>query len=76
LSDRHEPPGSLDDAGSATLSLVSAGHIEQLSAHIPMGMASGLTQDEIIEDIIHIAFFAGWPRAVSALTLAQKILAD
>lgn len=57
-------------------SLVSAGNIEQLSAHIPMGIANGLTKDEIIEAITHVAFYAGWPRAVSALTLAQTLLAE
>ena len=56
-------------------SLVSAGNIEQLNAHIPMGLANGLTQEEIIEAITHVAFYAGWPRAVSALTLAQHLLA-
>jgi 4-carboxymuconolactone decarboxylase len=54
-------------------SLVSAGNIEQLSAHIPMGVANGLTKEEIIEAITHVAFYAGWPRGVSALTLAQKL---
>ncbi|WP_062385488.1 carboxymuconolactone decarboxylase family protein [Demequina iriomotensis] len=54
-------------------SLVTAGNIEQLNAHIPMGLANGLTEDEITEAITHVAFYAGWPRAVSALTLAQKL---
>jgi alkylhydroperoxidase/carboxymuconolactone decarboxylase family protein YurZ/predicted MFS family arabinose efflux permease len=54
-------------------SLVSAGNIEQLEAHIPMGIANGLTEDEIKEAITHVAFYAGWPRAVSALTLAQRL---
>lgn len=57
-------------------SLVSAGNIEQLEAHIPMGIANGLTQEEIIEAITHVAFYAGWPRGVSALTLAQKLFAN
>jgi 4-carboxymuconolactone decarboxylase len=39
-----------------------------------MGIANGLTKEEIIEAITHVAFYAGWPRAVSALTLAQRIL--
>lgn len=56
-------------------SLVSAGNIEQLEAHIPMGIANGLTEDEVKEAIIHVAFYAGWPRAVSALTLAKRVLA-
>jgi len=54
-------------------SLVTAGNTEQLHAHIPMGLANGLTEDEIKEAITHVAFYAGWPRAVSALTVAQQI---
>ncbi|WP_062521014.1 carboxymuconolactone decarboxylase family protein [Demequina silvatica] len=57
-------------------SLVSAGNIEQLSAHIPMGLANGLSQEEIVEAITHVAFYAGWPRAVSALTLAKQLFAS
>ncbi|MFC5951984.1 carboxymuconolactone decarboxylase family protein [Pseudonocardia lutea] len=55
-------------------SLVSAGNIEQLEAHIPMGLQNGLTEAEIVEAITHVAFYAGWPRAVSALTLAKELL--
>ncbi|MDQ1058496.1 4-carboxymuconolactone decarboxylase [Arthrobacter globiformis] len=69
------PELSRRDRSLATISsLVSTGNIEQLEAHIPMGIANGLTKEEIIEAITHVAFYAGWPRAVSALTLAQRIL--
>lgn len=54
-------------------SLVSAGNTEQLRAHIPMGLDNGLTREEIVEAITHVAFYAGWPRAVSALTLAKEV---
>lgn len=56
-------------------SLVSAGNTEQLRGHIPMGLENGLTQEEIVEAITHVAFYAGWPRAVSALTLAKELFA-
>ncbi len=56
-------------------SLVTAGNIEQLSAHIPLGLANGLTEDQIVEAITHVAFYAGLPRAVSALTLAKQLFA-
>ncbi len=57
-------------------SLVTAGNTEQLRAHIPMGLANGLTADEVTEAITHVAFYAGWPRAVSALTLAKELLGE
>lgn len=55
-------------------SLVTAGNVEQLRAHIPMGIDNGLTREEVVEAITHVAFYAGWPRAVSALTLAKELL--
>jgi 4-carboxymuconolactone decarboxylase len=57
-------------------SLVTAGNIEQLRAHIPMGLANGLSAEEITEAITHVAFYAGWPPAVSALTLAKQLLTE
>lgn len=57
-------------------SLVTAGNTEQLMAHIPMGLANGLTGEEFKEAITHVDFYAGWPRAVSALTLARQLRAD
>ncbi len=56
--------------------LVASRNFDQLNAHIPMGLANGLTQEEIIEAITHIAFYAGWPPAVSALTIAQRLFAQ
>jgi alkylhydroperoxidase/carboxymuconolactone decarboxylase family protein YurZ/NADP-dependent 3-hydroxy acid dehydrogenase YdfG len=71
------PELSRRDRSLATItSLVSAGNFEQLKAHIPMGMRNGLTQAEIVEAITHVAFYAGWPRAVSALTLARDLFAE
>ena len=55
-------------------SLVSAGNIEQLRSHIPTGIANGLTKKEVVEAITHVAFYAGWPKAVSSLMLAQELL--
>jgi 4-carboxymuconolactone decarboxylase len=56
-------------------SLVTAGNVEQLRAHVPMGLDNGLTREEIVEAITHVAFYAGWPRAVSALTLVKELWA-
>lgn len=48
--------------------------MDQLQAHIPMGITNGLTEDEVKEAIIHVALYARWRRTVSALTLARHIL--
>lgn len=35
-----------------------------------------LAEDEVAEAVTHVAFDAGRPRAVSALTLAQRVLGE
>ncbi|GKP97495.1 4-carboxymuconolactone decarboxylase [Klebsiella quasipneumoniae] len=52
-----------------TLSALTAlGKTEQLSWHIAYGYRNGLSQEEIVELFTHLAFYAGWPAAASALT--------
>jgi 4-carboxymuconolactone decarboxylase len=34
---------------------------------------NGVTKDEIIELITHLAFYAGWPNSMSALSVARKV---
>jgi 4-carboxymuconolactone decarboxylase len=36
----------------------------------------GLTETELKETIIHMAFYAGWPKALSSITVAQQVFAD
>ncbi|MBQ1100955.1 carboxymuconolactone decarboxylase family protein [Streptomyces sp. b94] len=37
---------------------------------------NGLTKDELSEMITHLAFYAGWPNAMSAATVLKEILAE
>jgi 4-carboxymuconolactone decarboxylase len=40
---------------------------EQLPDHLERALANGVTRDELIEAITHLAFYAGWPAAHSAI---------
>lgn len=51
------------------------GAFEQLASHIRIGLGNGLTKDEIIEAITHLAFYAGWPKAMSAIQVAREAFA-
>ncbi|MEJ2766527.1 carboxymuconolactone decarboxylase family protein [Photobacterium sp. MCCC 1A19761] len=52
-----------------TLSALAAlGRLEQLPYHINFAKENGISDDELIEMFTHLAFYAGWPAAVSALT--------
>src|SRR5260370_41798505 len=55
--------------------LVAMGKTEQMSFHFPRALENGVTQDELVELITHLAFYAGWPSAVSAATRAKELFA-
>jgi 4-carboxymuconolactone decarboxylase len=55
--------------------LVATGKSEQINSHFPRALGNGVTQDELIEMITHVAFYAGWPSAVSAVLRARDIFA-
>jgi 4-carboxymuconolactone decarboxylase len=54
--------------------LVALNRTEQVRFHIERALDNGLTKDEIIETITHLAFYAGWPNAVSAMLIAKEIV--
>lgn len=56
--------------------LVAGGHTEQLPGHLARARDNGLTQAELTEAITHLAFYTGWPRAMSAITVAKKLFED
>ena len=53
--------------------LVAGGSTEQLGGHLDRARQNGLTETELKEAIIHLAFYAGWPRAMSAITVAKRV---
>src|SRR2546421_10674302 len=55
--------------------LVATGKTEQMSFHFPRAIENGVTREELVELITHLAFYVGWPSAVSAVTRAKELLA-
>jgi 4-carboxymuconolactone decarboxylase len=53
--------------------LITNGSTEQLRSHLARAKGNGLSEAELKEVIIHLAFYAGWPRAMSAVTVAREI---
>lgn len=51
--------------------LVALSRLEQLPFHLSRALDNGLTREELAELITHLAFYAGWPCAASALTLLR-----
>ncbi|MGH9716668.1 MAG: carboxymuconolactone decarboxylase family protein [Candidatus Acidiferrales bacterium] len=57
-------------------SLVALNRTQQLGFHLQRALDNGVTKDELVEAITHLAFYSGWPTAVSALMLAKDIFAQ
>ena len=56
-------------------SLITGGNTEQLRSHLQRAKDNGVTEAELKEVIIHLAFYAGWPKAMSAITVAKQVFA-
>ncbi len=76
FGDVWERPGlSKRDRSLITVSaLVALNRTEQLPGHLKRAIANGVTGDELVELITHLAFYAGWPSAMSAIVIARKLL--
>ncbi len=54
--------------------LVALNRIEQVEFHLKKAFENGLTKDELVAAITHIAFYAGWPTAASGLSHLKNVL--
>jgi 4-carboxymuconolactone decarboxylase len=54
-------------------SLITSGSTEQLVFHLNKAKENGLSEEELIEVITHLAFYAGWPKAMSAIMVAKEV---
>ncbi len=74
FGDIWERPGlSKRDRSLITVAaLVSLYRLEQLPFHLAKARENGLTHEELAEAVTHLAFYAGWPTAASALNLLDK----
>ncbi|PPC71795.1 carboxymuconolactone decarboxylase [Pantoea sp. ICBG 985] len=52
--------------------LTALGRVQQLPWHIEFALQNGLAREEIVEVFTHLAFYAGWPAAVSALSCLEE----
>ena len=53
--------------------LIASGQVAQMPYHLNRAMDNGLTQAQAAEIITHLAFYAGWPNAFSALPVAKDV---
>jgi 4-carboxymuconolactone decarboxylase len=68
------PELSKRDRSLATVAALIALHRpEQLRFHLGRALENGLKKEELIEGITHLAFYSGWPNAMSAIMVAKEV---
>jgi 4-carboxymuconolactone decarboxylase len=53
--------------------LIASAQVAQIPYHLGRAMDNGLTQAQASEVLTHIAFYAGWPNAFSALPVVKDV---
>jgi 4-carboxymuconolactone decarboxylase len=54
--------------------LTAMGKPDQLTFHLDYARRNGVTEDELKEAILHLAFYTGWPNGMSAMTVLKNII--
>jgi 4-carboxymuconolactone decarboxylase len=53
--------------------LIALNRPDQLRSHLALARRNGVTEEELVETITHLAFYAGWPNAVTAVSVAKEV---
>ncbi|GLR92127.1 carboxymuconolactone decarboxylase family protein [Bradyrhizobium iriomotense] len=68
------PQLSKRDRSLVTVSaLIALNRTDQLRSHLALARDNGLSEEELVETITHLAFYSGWPNAVAAVAIAREV---
>ncbi len=71
---REEQLSARDRSLITVSALMAMGILDQsLKSHLMKAKENGLTKDEIVEVITHLAFYAGWPKAWAVFRMAKEV---
>jgi 4-carboxymuconolactone decarboxylase len=78
FGDVWERPGlSKRDRSLITVAtLVALYRTNELPFHLKRALENGVSRDELVELITHLAFYAGWPTASTAITIARQVFEE
>ncbi len=57
-------------------SLVALYRTNELPVHVARALENGITREELTELVTHLAFYAGWPAANTAIPILRKAFED
>lgn len=75
LGDIWERPGlaKRDRSLVTVAALIALNRPEQLRSHMQLARTNGVTETEIVEAITQLAFYSGWPNAITAVAVAREV---
>ncbi|MBE2992259.1 carboxymuconolactone decarboxylase family protein [Sphingomonas sp. CFBP 13603] len=78
FGDVWERPGlSKRDRSLVTVAALVAGYRHnELPGHVTRALANGVTKEELVETVMHLAFYSGWPTANTAIPVLRQAFAD
>ncbi len=56
--------------------LVALYRTNELPLHLKRALENGISRDELVELITHLAFYSGWPTASSAVAIARRVFEE
>ena len=70
---RHAGHLARDRSLVTVAALIAMNRPDQLRSHLSRARTNGVTKEEVVETITHLAFYAGWPNAVAAIAVAKEV---
>ena len=71
------PDLSARDRSLVTVAALTAlGKTDQLRFHLAFARQNGVTDDELKEALLHLAFYAGWPNGMGATAVLKDVIED
>lgn len=53
--------------------LIALNRPDQLRSHMALALQNGVTKEELVETITQLAFYTGWPNAISSVSVARDV---
>lgn len=56
--------------------LTALGKMDQLKFHLAYARKNGVTDEELKEALLHLAFYSGWPNGMGATSVLKSIVEE
>ena len=68
--------GKRDRSLITVATLIALYRVNELPFHLRRALENGVTREELVEVITHLAFYSGWPTAATAVGIARRVFEE